>query len=211
MANDPLPPIVCASCGRQNLPDSRFCSSCGTLTPRGASFGPVRARPRSLSAIAACGILTAAPSLYWDLPWAAATGPHDAYLTFTRIFGFLGFPLNILLLAASIGLFGPGKPWARRWMLWWSGLIIVYESVQLVVAVTWVAPRATEVDLGMTDLGDMTGVLGPDFVRMMIGFEFLVYWISMISLAAWAWWVLRRPSAQAFFEPQHVSTPPPVS
>jgi hypothetical protein len=192
-----------------NPPDSQFCSSCGKLTARGERLRPVR--PYSLTGIAVCGLLTAGPSLYCNLPWAAATGPSDAYQIFNHIFDWLGLPLNVILLIASIGLFGRGKPWARKWMLWWAGLVTVYETIQLVVAVIWIAPRATEVDLGMTDLGDMREALGAGFVNMMIGLEYSVYWISMISLSAWAWWVLRKPSSQAFFEAGADAATPPIS
>ena len=203
MTNETLPQIVCTGCGRKIPRESRFCLFCGKVTTRGP-----KARPKSLTSIAFFGIITAVMGLISAVPSSSEAGPSDAYQIFSKIFGWLGLPLNILLLAACAGLWGAPRPWARRWMLWWVGLITIYETAQLLLMVFWIGPKMNRAVQG--DLAQINTLLGTDAAQT-LDFEYCVYWISMMSLAVWAWWVLRRASAKAYFEPQYESDAPPVS
>jgi hypothetical protein len=210
MTQKVLPPILCASCGRQNAADSRFCSGCGKVISTSAKIAYSAIRPKSLHSLAVFGILTAVISLYSVFSSVGSSGPHDAYQTFSRVFDVLGLPLNAILLVASIGMFGPPKLWAKIWMLRWAGLVTVYETLMLLIAVVWIGPRATAIDIGLS-ADEMSQLNGMFSANQAIGLEYTVYWISMISLVVWAWWVLTRPTGQNYFNVENANSPSSIS
>jgi hypothetical protein len=164
--------------------------------------------PSSVKWLAAMGIITAVYPLYSDLPWQV-TGPASAFKTWSIIFSWIEFPLNLLLLAASFAILKRGYERGRVWMLWWAAAVTIYESIPLLIMTTWVVPRANIADF--PDPWGISGFLGADAVRSSYLYEYPVYWISMISLSGYAWWVLTRPSVREFYESPDGTARPSLS
>jgi hypothetical protein len=155
-------------------------------------------RPATIFWIAICGVLTALPTLLSSCAITLSFPHKSAYDTFTSVFDYLDLPLNLLLLVCSIGLWGRGRPWVKVWLLRWALLTVAYECVQFLLMVYWIAPKATVSDVGMAEISQL---VSQDEVATMIDVEYLIYFISMVSLAAWVWVALRRPRLTWYFEP----------
>jgi hypothetical protein len=168
--------------------------------------------PGPVKWLAAFGLITAVYPLFRDLPWQQTLGPPSAYSTWILIFSWIELPLNLWLLAASIGVLLRGKSWGRIWMLRWALVVSIYETAQLLIMDQWVVPAAR-----VSDIPDPSGVesqlseLDPNIAKDGAETDYAVYWVSMLSLSTYAWWVLRRPQIRAFYESADGTTPSRLS
>ncbi|MGA2232608.1 MAG: hypothetical protein ABSH22_17055 [Tepidisphaeraceae bacterium] len=165
--------------------------------------------PNSVKWLVAFGLITAIFPLFSDLPWQATAGAKGAYKTWLSVFSWIELPLNLMLLAACVGVCLRGRSWGRTWMLRWALLVTIYETVQLLVMAQWVIPKADLTDIPSGD--EMAQALDPSSIRGLYEMLYAVYWISMISLSSYAWWVLTRTAVREFYESSDGTTPPRLS
>ncbi|MFI5379005.1 MAG: hypothetical protein ACHRHE_06905 [Tepidisphaerales bacterium] len=135
--------------------------------PGGASFAAVRF-------IAVAGVATGLAGLVWGATWFRAHGTPNVVQTFYRTSALASIPLDLLLLAGSIGILCRRKS-GRRALLWWAGLAGAYALARLFVVILWAGPAATAVARA-AGAGKPPGEFGPDFAGMMMVLAGVAVW-----------------------------------
>jgi DNA-directed RNA polymerase subunit RPC12/RpoP len=174
----------------------------------------VKPRPIALVWLAVFGLLTAAPTLWYSSAWSLPTGSQTSFQIFERVFDYLDVPLNLLLLAASIGVLLPPKPWARQWMLWYAVVATGYETVQLLIVYLWIGAGTTPADLGGDRVEILDSLKGAGIeitASSYVNSLYALYWVSILSLTTYAYWVLTRPHVRRYFEADHAGAPVSIS
>jgi len=159
-------------------------------------------------------VVTGGIGLYGSSAWEPAA-THDAYETYVHICGWIGLPIDGLLVVTSIALL-MCKPWARQWLIRWAVISFVFQTLTLAITIEFMASRAKSGDLSpldsaMQELQDaMSGKPDPDAAAGDIDYDAEFGWVSMFSLQSWVFIALRRKKAIEFFEPHHADPKPSI-
>jgi hypothetical protein len=169
---------------------------------------PSEKYPRSVSWISIFGCLSALYGLYYSDIYSTFPSPYDRYHIFAKIFAYLAFPQDALLLITSIAILTPYKALGRRWILWWAVIATVYQVLVVLITMWWIAPTATVSDVPR-ELADMLPMIGSSPGQAISG-DATFALISILFLTTWIGWSLTRPAMLAYFEPENVPPTPPV-
>jgi hypothetical protein len=164
--------------------------------------------PRSVTWISIFGCLSALYGLYYTDLWTTFPSPYDRYHLFTKIFAFLSFPQDALLLITSIAILTPYRRWGRRWILYWAVIATVYQTLVVLITMWWIAPVATAEDMPK-ELAELLPMVGGTPGQAISG-DATFAWISILFLTTWIGWALTRKPMIAYFEPENVPPTPPV-
>src|SRR5580698_10770616 len=86
--------------------------------------------PSQVVAISVYGLISAELGLIWAFVWSPAWQSGN---WLQEVFGFIGMPLDLMLLVSSAGLLML-MPWARKWMVWWSIAATIYAVLYIPVS-----------------------------------------------------------------------------
>jgi hypothetical protein len=168
---------------------------------------PSEYHPRSVVAIAVYGVISAQIGLVWAFSWNPA---WEATSLSDRIFGFVGMPIDAMLLVGSAGLLML-RPWSRKWMFYWSVIATTYATLLLLVSIIW--PVTNVGDMLPPGYKNQLGDLDSSTKDLIVGVTRLVAWIgwlSTLSLSLWVLWAMTRPKVRPYFEIVHAASPPPL-
>jgi hypothetical protein len=174
------------------------------------SATPSPYHPRSVVAIAIYGVISAEIGLLWAFVWNPA---WEAGNLSDRIFGFIGMPIDAMLLVGSAGLLML-RPWSRKWMVNWAIIATVYATLVLLTGIIWPVSNSNLGDTLPPGYKNQLGDIDSGTKDMIVGVIRLVAWIgwlSTLSLSLWVLWAMTRPIVLPYFETENGVPQPSLS